>query len=183
MVSIKKIRFGVVAVSLAAAALTGCQSYRIGFTSHPDVDSVAVGTFENRTTEAALATVLRAKISEAVMRDGGIKLARKGQAESLLRGKVVGVRSRRVAAVKRDENEAGDYQSDYRSAVYRAYVVVKFELVSMANPGDVLMPEGTVTGEADYPNTPDLSVARDEAVKQAAADAARQIAAAVTEAW
>lgn len=166
-----------------AAGLAGCKSYQAGFLSHPQIDSIAVGPFENATPDATLAATLRSRLAEAFMRDGSISLEDYDAAETVVRGRVVGVRSRQVAAIKGDDSQLSDYQSEYRGAVYRVYLVVEFEVIVPRQNGRAIIAKKRVTGEADYPNTPDVDVARSAALNQAANDAARQIAAAITEAW
>lgn len=170
-------------LALGIAGTTGCNHYTLGFRPRPGAESVAIGQFENRSPDASVGTTLRGKLAEAIVADGTVELTASDSAASLVRGSVVGVRSRRIAAVKRSDSDLSDYQSEYRSTVFRASVVVRYELVSARENNRQLIPMSTVVGEADYPETPDIALGQGEAVKQALADAARQIAAAIAEGW
>ncbi len=176
-------RLARLAMLLMAVAAGGCRHYQVGFLPHPELQSIAVGPFANQTTEPALSVDLRSRLAEALMRDGSLRVDSLDQARVVLDGTIVGLRSRQIAAVKGNQDELSDYQAEYRTALYRMAVVVRFSVVANGEERRQIIAEQSVVGEADYPNTPDLEVARGEAIKQAVNDAARQIAAAIVEAW
>ena len=174
----------------------GCRSYQAGFLAHPQIDSIAVGPFENRTQEATFGPRLRAAMAEAIMRDGSLALEDYDAAETVVHGQIVAMNSRRIASssggkislLEEDggqelEDHLSDYQKEQRGTLYRLSVEVTFQVIVPRQNGRIIIGPQTVTGEGSYPGTPDMDVGRSEAIKQASNDAARQIVAAITEAW
>ncbi|MDT8391831.1 MAG: LPS assembly lipoprotein LptE [Lentisphaeria bacterium] len=167
----------------AAVFCAGCARYQRGTISHPQIDSAAVGLFENKTEWPTLGTSLRSKVAEMVMTDGSLVLTGADTADVVIRGKVVNVRFEQLISVKGDDNQLSDYQAEYRGAVYRVTLDVVYEVISPKLGNKVIIPATKAVGQGTYPKTVDMGIGRDEATRQATAAAARQIVAAVTEAW
>lgn len=168
---------------LVATFCVGCKNYQRGQISHPQIDSVAVGSFENKTEWPTLGTNLKSKVTERVMTDGSLFLTSADNADVLIRGRVVKVDFQQLASIKEDEDQLSDYQAHYRGAIYRVNLEVIYEVISPKLGNKVIISAAKVVGQGSYPKTVDMGIGRDEAMRQATAAAAKQIVAAVTEAW
>ena len=82
-----------VAAVLALAALTGC-GYRFGHHADPTIRSVAVPVFESVADRTDLEIQLTEAVQKEIQSRTPFLLAHEGQADTVLRGKVVGVRKR-----------------------------------------------------------------------------------------
>ena len=161
----------------------GCRSYRFGSVAHPQIRTVAVGMFENATTEPRLSSLLRSSIAEHLLGDSSVRVVPSERADVTLEGRILTCASRGVAAAKTRSDRARDRDSDaYQTVIYRAEVGVEFRVVMAGRPEPVLDAR-QAQGAADYSPLPDVHTARDDALRQAVSDAAKQIVDAVLEAW
>jgi hypothetical protein len=177
-------RLPLVAAALVAMLLAtaGCR-YRAGSVGHPQVRTVAVGELANRAGEPGMGRILRAKLAEAFMRDGSLKLVARRDADLMIDGAVLTARTDRVASSRiREEGQRDSDRDAYQASAYRAQVVVEYRAV-VAGRRQPLLGPFRVVGEANFSRLPDLSVARDDAFQRALYDAAEQMVSGVTEAW
>ena len=176
------------AVVAAALAVTmvggGCLGYRAGSVAHPQIRRVCVGDFTNLTDEPQLAVLLRSKLAEALAREGSFELADCARADVRVQGRVVSYALRGIGSAKlRDDAVKPDDRSAYKTVHYRADLVVEFELVAARVEERTVLAAAMLTGEGAFPEVPDMNTARQVGLEQAAADAAAQMAAALSEAW
>lgn len=175
-------RIGLAAVTGVLVGAAGCQ-YRWGTVAHPQIRSLAVGTFANETRESSATATFRGKLAEALSKEPGFGLAQPEVADAVIQGRVVTVSQRQLARAKlRDEDDVKHEADAYQTVLYRMEVTVEYEVLI---PGSAkpFIEKRQVTGEADLGNWPDHQVMRANALGLALADAATQIVAAVTEAW
>jgi len=177
-------RFALVGACLAAlAGLPGCRSYRCGSIMHPQINTLAIGAFQNATEEPRIAPLLRGKLAEQFMTDGSLKVTTLDKADAVIRGRILHYGLRQVAAAKTRDSASRDRDSDaYQTTIFRAEVRVEFEVVIPGRERSVVSAK-QVLGTADFSRLPDLNVARREGLGQAANDAARRMVVAVAEAW
>lgn len=171
---------------LAVVLLTGnvgCQSYQMGDLMHPQIESIAVGSFLNETDEARLGALIQSKLAEHLMVDGSVKVVTAAGADAILRGRVVSYTINQLSSSKIRGRTNRDKDSDaYQPAIWRAKVTVEFELVRPGNEESLLTKRKT-TGQADLSRFPDLNVSRQEGLQLAVNDAAIRVTSLVTEAW
>jgi hypothetical protein len=174
-----------VAAALAAAGavlLSGC-GYRAGSLMHPQIASMAVGSFENATPEPGLTGILRSRLAEHIVSDGSVLLADVDSADAEMTGTIRDVAFNRVASVKaREEDDAIEDADEYQTGIYRVKVLVEYE-VRVPGYQNPLIGMQTVAGTADFSRMHDMQLSRNEAVRLALNDAARKMVAGTTEAW
>jgi hypothetical protein len=161
----------------ALLLLSGC-GYRIGFTGHPQLSSMAVAPVTNETLLFNAAGTLRALLCERVMSDGSYKLKRESDADCILHARVLKAEFSEISWSSDDDDDRGNFFPEY----YRVRVTVQYSLIL---PGKVkpLVGPATVTGTAMFDRSVDLENARRSGVKQALLDASKKIVDACTEAW
>lgn len=175
------------AVGLVVAAgvllgLCGCQ-YRWGSVAHPQIRSLAVGTFSNDTRESSAAAALRGSLAEAISTEPGISLAQPDVADAIVEGRVVKLNQRQLARAKvRDERDSKDDSDAYQTVLYRLDVTVEYQ-VRIPGHTKPFIEVRQVVGQADMGNWPDPQVFRANALGRALGDAATQIVAGITESW
>ncbi len=182
--SLRKVPAALFAAGLLSAFMPGCAGYHHGSLMHPQIKSIAVGSFQNDTEEAGLTVQLRQKLADFLMNDGSVTVKSEENADAVLRGRIVryemsGLGARRVS----DSGSGGSNKRDaYQTTIYKTTVTVEYELVipGMRTP---VLDKREATGDAEYSLLSDLNVARDEALRRATQEAAKKIAAGVTEAW
>jgi hypothetical protein len=163
-------------------AVSGCQ-YQWGALAHPQIRSLAVGTFANDTRESGATASLRGKLAEVLSKEPGITLAQPEVADAVIQGKIVAVAQHPLARAKlRDEADVKHDADAYQTVLYRMQVTVEYE-VRIPGYAKPFMEKSQVIGQADMGNWPDQQIQRSSTLGLALADAATQIVAAVTEAW
>ncbi|MFW5996634.1 MAG: LPS assembly lipoprotein LptE [Lentisphaeria bacterium] len=161
----------------------GCNSYNWGYLNPPQIRTIAIGDFNNRTDEPALAILLRKKMAEHVTRDGSLQLADRKDADMVLEGTIESYDFRRAGAAKlRDEDAIEEDRSAYRSSIYSAELQIRFSGL-LAEGGKTVIADRKVRGKAEFAEMPDLTIARQSGLQQAANAAAKKIITAVTEGW
>jgi hypothetical protein len=159
-------------VLTAAAGLAGCAGYRLGTTLPPDVRSVHVPTFVNRTGEPLVeAETTRATVQE-LQRDGTLKVRSADEADVVLAATVVDF----YLEPLRYEKDASRTVREYRLRL-TADIVLKSR-----RTGDELF-AGRVQGESTFEPGGDLSSAKRQALPAAARDLAHDIVESIVEFW
>jgi len=171
---------------LAVVLLTGnvgCRSYQMGDLMHPQIESIAVGSFLNDTDEARLGSLIQSKLAEHLMVDGSVKVVTVAGADAILKGRVVSYTINQLSSSSIRDKANRDKDSDaYQPAIWRAKVTVEFELIRPSS-GEPLLTKRRTTGYADLSRFPDLNVSRQEGLHLAVNDAAIRVTSSVTEAW
>lgn len=153
------------------SGLLGCGVYS---TSSGRVDErirrVAVPYLDNLSTEPNIEIQLTASIIEALQDDNTLKVVDEGDADTILKGKVVRYRLKEVfATASQQVNE------------YQIQILVELELVMNAT-GEKIFEKKRITGSGNYIlDDPDLTEA--DARLEAAAEIVREILALVVEDW
>ena len=171
------------ALAAVLAALAGCRMYECGSVAHPQLKTIAIGSFSNSTDEPRLGAILRQGLAERFMTDGSLTLVSADAADAVVTGRIRQCRMSRLAAAKRRDDAARDRDSDaYQSAIFRVEVVVEFQTVK---PGreKPLIAARQARGVADFSHLPDMNAAKQEALRLAVNDVASEMVAAVAEAW
>lgn len=171
---------------LLIACCSGCMQYRMGFLKHPQLQTVAIGDFENQTDEPAMAILLRKKLAEQFSTESALQLAGTDAADIVVRGNIKSYSTERSAAAKiRDEDDLSDERSAYRTNIYKIKLRVDFETV-MPRRGDgenAPIVSRSIVSEGSFSEMPDLQTSRRIGLQQALREAASQIVTSVAEAW
>jgi hypothetical protein len=163
-------------------AAVGCQ-YQWGPVTHPQIRSLAVGTFANATRDSSATVILRGRIAEKISTEPGLSLAPIETADAIVEGRIVKVSQRQIARAELRQPPDRENDSDaYQTAIYRLDVTVQY-LVRIPGYDRPFVERREVLGQADMGRWPDQQVYRANALALALADAATQIVASVTEAW
>ena len=171
------------AVFVTISLSTGCTSYHWGFVSHPQIKTIGISEFENKTDHPSLAVLLRKKLAEHVMRDGSLRLTDCEDADITLKGTIRNYDFGRAGAAEiRDEEDLPDNRSAYQTSIFSVKVKIRYSTMIPGND-KLLMSGRSVTGKADFPEMPDLTVSRQSGLQQALNDAAKQMVVSITEAW
>lgn len=177
----------VLVTGLLIACCSGCMQYRMGFLKHPQMQTVAIGDFENKTDEPAMAILLRKKLAEQFSTESGLQLAGIDAADIVVSGNIQSYSTERSAAAKiRDEDDLPDERSAYRTNIYKIKLRIDFETVIPGREdGDDGAPviSRSIVSEGSFPEIPDLQTSRRIGLQQALREAASQIVTSVTEAW
>ena len=156
--------------------LCGC-GYRIGFTGHPQINSIAVAPVTNETLLFNAAGTLRSLLCERIMNDGTYKLRREADADCIIHARVVKADFSEISWSS-DEDITGEYFPEY----YRVKVEIEYSLILPGKVKPIVGP-AKVTGEAMFDHIIDLETARRSGVKQALWDGSKKIIDSCTEAW
>ena len=156
---------------------SGC-GYRIGARSmmHPQIKSIYIAEVKNDTLEMLAASIMRQQLAERFQFDGALKLKNSGESDCVMYAKVTKVANQTIRSDSRD-----NYLT-YRPAVFRLTVTVQYKVV-IPGSGELLVPERSVDGYAEYQILADPAISRLNALKQACYNAARLAVEYTTEAW
>ena len=166
--------FSVLSAFLLLMTLSGC-GYRIGFTGHPQLESIAVAPAVNETAIYNVASDARMMMCEVIMQDGTFKLSDQHNADAIL---YMTVKETAFASVS-DASIENDNQ--YKPTEWRTQVTVDYKLV-IPGQGEPLK-SGTVQGNARFQAPLDVEGSRLRAVRQACYEASRQIIYNIAEGW
>lgn len=160
--------------------LNGC-GYHIGSMMHPQVKSIGIAPVTNETAFFNSASVLRSMLSETFMSDGSLKLEDMKKADCVIYARVTGIDFSEIS-VADSTDERNIYRSDFTPDHWRVNVTVQFS-VEIPGRAKSLISLRKAVGSARFENSVDLQTARENGVRQALYQAARNITAQVTEAW
>ena len=157
-----------------ALALLMASCYHMGTVG--SAKQVRVAEIENRTEEAGLTAMLRQCLAEQF----GTRPGNSSKAPHyILSAKIEKITNRSMARAEIREKKSRDDDSDaYQTVLYGLELTVRYQLDKgegeASGNGSIA---GTVIGKASLPRMHDRNVALQDALKQAAFDVAKQIAA------
>ena len=158
-----------------ALFLTGC-GYNMGTIANPQIKTIAISPIKNKTYMPNLSTFMRQALSEAFQTDGSYKVKNVYNADCVLYGRVLSVEINPI-----------DVQSSKEGSTFITQefsMRMKFEF-TVVIPGQVepLIATTQVIGVTEYQLLTDQLVAQQNAAKEAAWDAAKQVMWNCTESW
>lgn len=172
-----RLRAALVGVALTTSGLivAGCAGYHVGSISKADYHSVAVLTFQNRTTqpEPGLEQQITGAILKRLQADGTLRIESQDHADIVLTGKITHYRRLRLRSLR-------DLSSVPRE--YRITITAKVEAHNRIT-GDVVLKPTVVSGSADTFIGNDLQSADFQALPLVADDMARTIVSLLAESW
>ena len=153
--------------------LVGCLGYRVGSLLPPGLDTIAVPTFENLTTEPLLENVVTDAVIAQIQMEGGLRVVPQEQADSVLVGKI---HEFRLVPVRYDRDDRA-VPNEYRAVITASYVLED------NRTGTTISQRPLLAGEKDFILGGDLISAKRSALPEAAEDLAHDIVEAIVEAW
>ncbi|MCP3968121.1 MAG: hypothetical protein GY750_02255 [Lentisphaerae bacterium] len=172
----KILKLTVLTVCFVGIAITGGCGYNVGSIMHPQVKSIAVAPVINDTISYNLAAVLRNRLTEAIMRDGSLKVKNLREADCIVYARIVDINYRETTPATYDN------QVTYRPAEWRTWIKVEFSVVI---PGrkEPLIPKRYVEASVLFQVQADLFINRNRANRQVCWKASRLVTQMITEGW
>jgi hypothetical protein len=164
----------IISLLTLAALLQGCASYQLGSMLPPDVKTVYVPTFINKTTEPLVETEATQAAIREIQKDGSLKVVRSlEEADTIL---TVTLTDYSLTPLKfnRDLNTTADQ--------YRLTLTVQMVLTRRAT-NKVVAENPRIQGEADFPISGDFTSSKKRGLPNAAQDLAHNIVESIVETW
>jgi len=152
--------------------LAGCAGYQLGTTLPPDIKSVHVPRFVNRTGEPLVENETTAATLQEIQRDGSLTIADAGRADTVLE-----------VTLTRYRLEPLRYERDNVRTTREYRLRLTATLVFKRRGSNATLLERTVQGEATFLPQGDLTSAKRNALPEAARDLAHDIVESVVEYW
>jgi len=156
----------------AFLALAGCAGYRLGSTLPPDIKTIYVPVFSNRSREPLVENDATAATIAELQTDGTLKVVNAEKADVILEVTLTGVSLNPLRYDRNDVTKPNEY---------RLTLSAHFTLTRVKNR-EVLC-EADVIGESTFPFVGNLVTAKQSAMPRAAEDLAKRIVEKAIEAW
>ena len=163
-------------IALVLSAVS-CSNYRRGSLLHPQIKTIAIVSVDSDGVDPGVERILKAKVREALVKEGSLTLTSAKSADIILRLKINSYQQGGLATIKQEER-GDDDEETYRSTLYRLRFGVNYKVVTRENWDFV---EGDTTTDAIFAEYLDLVVEKNEALNQAAKRAAGNIVNSITE--
>lgn len=161
---------GVIGMGLLSS---GCAGYRLGSMLPPDIKTVYVPTFVNKTTEPQLEVDTTQALVEELQRDGSLRVVNEDQADAVLN-----------VTLRRYVIEPVSYRGDSRTSAKEYRIVLNAAIVlTRRGAGTVVVDHPDVRGEYVFPVAGDLTSSKLRGLPSAADDLAHNIVEKVVEVW
>jgi hypothetical protein len=163
------------ALAVLALGLPGCAGYRVGSMLPPDIKTVHVPTFVNKTKEPLLEVDTTAAVIEEIQKDGSLLIAKKDDADSILEVTLIDFSLDPVSYRKESSNLTAARQ-------YRMTITVSYVLRRTAD--DTIASESaSLAGDFVFELIGDLSSSKLRGIPGASADLAHKIVERLVETW
>ncbi|HPG00063.1 MAG TPA: LptE family protein [Kiritimatiellia bacterium] len=169
-----KIAFRLAVLLILVAQLTGCVGYRLGSMLPPDIKSVYVPTFVNKTDEPFIESDTTSAVIDELQKDGSLEVvATDGEADAILKVSIIGFKLSPLAFDHTRKTSA----SEYRLTLTASLVMLR------RTTNEVLVENPRLQGEATFVVSGDLTSSKRRGLPLAAADLAHDIVEALVESW
>lgn len=156
-----------------AVTLTGCAGYQLGSMLPPDIKTVFVPTFVNKTQEPLIEVDTTQAAIEEFQRDGSLRVVNEDQADSILE---VTLREYRIEPVS--------YRAEQKTTAKEYRITIHASVLLKRRGTDAVIAQNPrVKGEAVFPFSGDLTSSKLTGLPDAADDLAHNIVEQVVEAW
>ena len=152
--------------------LSSC-GYRIAYHLPPDIRSIAIPILKNETYQPGIEVPITNQIITEFLRDGSLKVRKKGDSDLLLSGKIIAYKRNVIAFDPEDTDEPIEY---------RLYLRLRFSLKDLRTD-KVLWKISTLTGKTTYFVSGNYSKTESEALREATEDLAQKVVERVVEFW
>ncbi|QSH40163.1 LPS assembly lipoprotein LptE [Lentisphaerota bacterium ZTH] len=167
--------FVMAACVISLTLISGC-GYKVGSIMHPQVKSIAVAPVINDTISYNLAAVMRNRLTEAIMRDGSLKVKNLREADCILYARIVEINYVETTPATYDN------QVTYRPAEWRVWMKVEFSVI-IPGKKEPLIKKRTIEASTLFQIQADLFVNRNRANRQVCWKASRLVTQMITEGW
>jgi hypothetical protein len=157
-----------------AALLQGCVGYRLGSMLPPDVKTVFIPTFINKTTEPLVDVETTRATTRQVQLDGSLKLAAEQEADTILE---VTVHGYDLSPIAYDKGRQRTLADEYRLTL-TASVLLKRRMT-----GEIIVENPSVRGDVTFEVGGSLAASKRNALPGAADDLGRRIVRQIVEVW
>ena len=158
------IRFGITFLGILFLA-AGCGAYHLGTTLPSNLQTVYVPTFENKTYQPGIEVDITNAVITRYRQDGNLRPVSEDEADTVLRGEIIGWRRRVMGYTGVDDTEVEEY---------RLYVIAVITFVDRTT-GESLITRQQVRGHTDFFVENDLPDEENAARPKAYKDLARRI--------
>ena len=159
--------------TLLAGALGGCAGYRVGSTLPPNIHTVYVGTFVNKTDQPDLEFQTTRATLQEIQKDGTLKISTQDKADVILEAKI----TKYTLEPLRYRKDQATTPNEYRIHLLADVILRR------ANTMKVLVSVPNVEGWATFTVTTDLRSNELTAIPNAATDLGHEIVKNVVEFW
>jgi hypothetical protein len=159
-------------IFLAIFLLTGCVGYRLGSTLPPDIKTVYVPLFANKSREPLIENDATAATIAELQKDGTLKVVNAQKADVILECTLTGVSLNPLRYDRTDVTKPNEYRLTL-SATFTLKRIQDQEILC----------EASVIGEATFPFYGNLVSAKQSAMPRASEDLAKRIVEKAIEAW
>jgi len=166
------LKYGLLLVFLAVFFLAGCAGYRLGSTLPPDIKTIYVPLFVNKTREPLIENDATAATIAELQKDGSLKVVNVENADVILECTLDSVSLNPLRYNRSDVTKPNEYRMTIAASVTLKRIRNQ-EIVS----------EASVVGEATFPFFGNLVAAKQSAMPQATEDLAKRIVEKTVEAW
>jgi hypothetical protein len=164
--------FLVTAMAGVLITVTGCTGYRLGSTLPPELKTIYVPTFVNETGEPLVeAETTSAAIAE-FQKDGTLSVVSEAQADLVLKVVLTGYRLEPIRFQRDNVKQTSEYR-----------LRLDASLRCVRTSDESVLTSRKLIGEATFFPSGSMSVAKQQALPDAAQDLARDVVSAVVEAW
>jgi len=163
----------VVLCMTACILASGCLGYRIGSTLPPDIRTVYVPAFANRSGEPELEAATTTAVIRELQRDGTLKITDSDEADVRLEVTLTGYRLQPLRYSEERPTESTEFRLTLEADV----------ILWKQQTGTIVSSNGFVQGESTFEVTGDMSADKLEALPGAATDLAHDIVETIVEAW
>ena len=160
-------------VALLALGMSGCVGYRVGSMLPPDIATVYVPTFVNRTSEPQIEVeATRAAIAE-FQKDGSLRVVDPETADAILEVTMTGYEASPLS-----------YDDDNRTSANEYRLTLTVSIVLKRRATDEILTEAVgIQGESTFRIAGDFTSSKQTGLPKAAKDLAHDIVEKVVEAW
>ncbi|MDD5482147.1 MAG: LptE family protein [Kiritimatiellae bacterium] len=163
---------GALLVLLSALFLDGCAGYRLGSTLPPDIKTVYVPLFANRSREPLIENDATAALIAELQKDGTLKVVNLENADVVLECILTSVSLNPLRYDRADVARP----NEYRLTLAATFVLKRVD-------DEEILCEASVIGEATFPFIGNLVSAKQSAMPKASEDLAKRIVEKAVEAW
>ena len=162
-------------LAVLASSLLGCAGYRVGSMLPPDIETVYVPTFINKTKEPLLEVDTTAAVIEEIQKDGSLQIAKEGEADSVLDVTLINFTLDPVSYRRESSNLTAARQ--YRMTITVSYMLRRTKDDTIASESAAL------SGDFVFELIGDLSSSKLRGIPGASADLAHKIVERLVETW
>jgi len=151
---------------------SGCAGYRLGTMLPPNIRTIHISTFENKSSEPLVENEVAAAAAEEFQRDGTLEVLYADTADVTLTG-----------TVSSYELEPLRYETDNQKVTSEYRLWLQADVVFTRNSDHSVLFKQTIRGKTEFPAGGDIAASKRQALPAAARDLAHNIVETIVEYW